>query len=128
MGTLFKDIPLTRVAQQLLLPWMLLWWVLLAGALFTLFRIDVVFFGTAFLIVLLALANRAFASVKLPDGQRPFAFVTAVKGFSLATSILLATGLSYPFFRQGSSYTRFVSTSADGDRTPETPPTEDSDE
>lgn len=114
MGTLFKVIFLTRVAQQLLLPWMILWWVLLAGALCTLFRIDVVFFGTAFLVILLAMANRVFASVELPDGKQAFAFTTALKGFTLATSVLLATGLSYPFFRQGSSYPRFTSIRSDG--------------
>ena len=108
MGTLFKILLLTRTAQQLLLPWMLLGWILIAGALLTLFRFDVVFFGTIFLVALLALGSRVFASVRLPDSQPSHGFVTLIKGYVLTTSILLATGLSYPFFRQGSSYSRFT--------------------
>jgi hypothetical protein len=108
MGAVFKIVLLTRTAQQLLLPWMLLWWILIAGALLTLFRFDVVFFGTIFLVALLAMGSRVFASVRLPDAQPSHGFVTLIKGYVLTTSILLATGLSYPFFRQGSSYSRFT--------------------
>jgi hypothetical protein len=118
MGTLFKVILLTRTAQQLLLPWMLLWWILITGALLTLFRLDVVFFGTVFLVALLALGSRIFASVKLPASQPRYSLVTLIKGWVLTLSILLATGFSYPFFRQGSSYSRFASASPVVDQAP----------
>jgi hypothetical protein len=126
MGTLFKVILLTRTAQQLLLPWMILWWVLIAGALLTLFRVDVVFFGTVFLVALLAMGSRVFVSVKLPIDQPSYGFVTLIKGYILTTAILLATGLSYPFFRQGSSYSRFTSTTPAVDQMPKSSEIEDS--
>ena len=97
---------ITRTAQQLLLPWALLLWILIAGVLLTLFRFDVVIFGAVFLVLLLMLTNLVFAWVKLPDGSRRYSIVTVVKGYILTNMIMLATGLSYPFFRQGSSYAR----------------------
>jgi cellulose synthase/poly-beta-1,6-N-acetylglucosamine synthase-like glycosyltransferase len=128
MNTLCKVILLTRTAQQLLLPWMLLWWILIAGALLTLFRLDVVFFGTTFLAILVALTNRVFASVELPGDQSTFTLITVIKGYILTILILLATGFSYPFFRQGSSYSRFISVPPAVDQVPQPAETENSDE
>lgn len=106
MKPFFKMLFLTRTAQQLLLPWAVLWWILIAGALLTLFRFDVVVFGAIFLVLLLVLTNRVFAWVKLPDGPRRYSLATVIKGYTLTNMIMLTTGLSYPFFRQGSSYAR----------------------
>ena len=108
MKPFFKMLLLTRTAQQLLLPWAGLWWVLLAGALLTLFRYDVVAFGAIFLALLLLLTNRVFAWVKLPDGPRHYSLATIIKGYILTNLIMLTTGLSYPFFRQGITYTRIT--------------------
>jgi hypothetical protein len=106
MKGLFKVIFVTRIAQQLLLPWAILWWILIAGALITVFRYDVVFFGATFLFILFFLTSRCFAGVKLNGRSTHFSFATMVRGYVLTLAILLTTGLTYPFFRQGSSYRR----------------------
>lgn len=106
MGPFCKIMFATRVTQQLLLPWTALLWLLVAGVLLTMFRFDVVALGAGFLFLLLLATNRVFASVKLPDGPRRYSVLTVINGYILTNIIMLATALSYPFFRQGSSYTR----------------------
>jgi len=106
MGPFCKMMLLTRAAQQLLLPWALLWWLLIAGVLLTLFRYDVVIIDALFLALCLFLTSLTFNRVKLPDEPRSYSIVTVVKGYILTMTIMLATGLSYPFYRQGSSYAR----------------------
>ncbi|RJP23235.1 MAG: glycosyltransferase [Candidatus Abyssobacteria bacterium SURF_5] len=106
MDTFCKLMHGTRIAQQLLLPWMLLVWALVAGSLLTLFRVDLVFFAILFLLLLLLLTNRVFASVKLPGDPRHYSFSAVLKSFLMTLLLLLMTGLSYPFFRQSSSYAR----------------------
>jgi hypothetical protein len=118
MPGFFKMVFITRIAQQLFLTWAILWWTLIAGALITAFRFDVVFFGGMFLFLLFALASRCFASVKLPDEPRHFSFGTVIRGYFLTIMILLTTGLSYPFFRQGSSYSRIGRASESDHREP----------
>jgi hypothetical protein len=58
------------------------------------------------LFILFFLTSRCFAGVKLNGRSAHFSFATMVKGYVLTLTILLTTGLSYPFFRQGSSYRR----------------------
>lgn len=106
MSPFCKMMLTTRVVQQLLLPWALIFWILIAGVLLTLFRFDVVIFGALFLILLLLLTNRVFAWTSLPEGARRYSLATVLIGYLLTTLIMLTTGVSYPFFRQGSSYAR----------------------
>lgn len=96
----------TRTIQQLLLPWLLLFTILLSGVLLTTFRFDIVIIGFLFLLILFLLTSRVFAWVKLPDGPHHYPIATMIKGYFLTNLIMLATGISYPFFRQGSSYAR----------------------
>jgi len=110
-----KMLLVTRIAQQLLLPWTALFWLLLAGVLLTLFRIDVVIFGAGLLMLLFIVTSRVFASVKLPEHPRGHSLATIVTGYVLMNIIMLATGLSYPFFRQGSSYARLGRQGTSGD-------------
>jgi len=118
MGYLVKIMSLTRVIQQLLLPWTLLWWLLLAGALMTIFpvvRYDIVLFCAGFLLALLLITGRVFASVKLPDTEevRVYSSRTIMEGYIVTLFILLMTGVSYLFFRQGSSYARLENANTD---------------
>ncbi len=106
MNPFCKMVFITRTLQQLFLPWTVLLWILLAGSLITLFRVDIVVFGAAFLVVLLLVTNRVFAAIKLPSEDHHYSITTVVQGFVLTIMILMLTGLSYPFFRQGSSYAR----------------------
>jgi hypothetical protein len=106
MSPFCKMMLATRIVQQLLLPWALIFWMLIAGVLLTLFRFDVVIFGAAFLILLLLLTNRVFAWTHLPDGARRYSLATGLIGYALTMLIMLTTGASYPFFQQGSSYMR----------------------
>ena len=101
---------LTRISQQLFFPWALAWWLLLAGSLVTLYpdpRYDVVAMASFGLFLLFAFTSRAYRSVRLPEDEPPrHSLFTVAKGWVLTTLILLTTGLSYPFYRQGSSYAR----------------------
>ncbi len=97
---------LTRLSQQLLMPWALLSWVLLAGALLTLYRIDIVILGTVLIAGSLLVTGGLFSWIELPDGKRKFSLVTLVQGYLMTNLILSVTALSYPFVQQGSSYAR----------------------
>ncbi|MCI0475716.1 MAG: hypothetical protein L0Y55_05675, partial [Anaerolineales bacterium] len=112
MSPFCKMLLVTRTVQQLLLPWALISWMLIAGVLLTLFRFDVVIFGALFLVLLLLLTNRVFAWTPLPGGTRRYSLATVLIGYLLTTLIMLTTGVSYPFFRQGSSYARLHATTA----------------
>jgi hypothetical protein len=108
MSPLCKVMLLTRISQQLLLPWVMIFWLLVAAALLTLFRLDIVAYGAAFLLLLLLVSKAIFQSVRLPDEER-YAPWTVVAGYVLTNVILLATALSYPFLKQDSSYSRLPS-------------------
>jgi poly-beta-1,6-N-acetyl-D-glucosamine synthase len=106
MNALFKATLLTRIAQQTLLPWALLSWLLVSGVLLTLFRYDIVIFGTAFLAFFFVVTQRIFSWQKLPGEPQSYSLLTTITGYVLTLVIMLATALSYPFYRQGSSYAR----------------------
>ncbi len=117
MDPFCKMMLLTRISQQLLFPWAGAWWLLLAGSLVTLHpapRYDVVGVAAAGLLVLFIFTSRAFRSVRLPEAKRrKYSLLTVFKGWVLTTLVLVTTGLSYPFYRQSSSYQRL-----DGDPAP----------
>lgn len=106
MKPFFKTTFLTRIAQQLFLPWAFLSWMLIAGALLTMLRYDIVIFGFAVLLILFLLTSQIFSMVKLPGERHRYPLLTIIKGYILTNMIMLATALSYPFFRQGSIYPR----------------------
>ncbi len=106
MNPLFKITLLTRIAQQTLLPWALLSWLLVSGVLLTLFRYDIVLFGAAFLAFFFIVTQRIFSQLKLPGGPPSHSLLTTIEGYVLTLIIMLSTALSYPFYRQGSSYAR----------------------
>lgn len=108
MKGFLKMLALTRIVQQLLLPWAMLSWVLIACSLLTLFRPDIVVLDVIFLSILFTCTSRVFAWVKLPDGERRYSLPTIIKGYLLTNLVLLATGISYPFFRQWSCYQRLA--------------------
>ncbi|MEM7584772.1 MAG: glycosyltransferase [Acidobacteriota bacterium] len=131
MEPLFKTMLLTRIAQQLVFPWARAWWLLLAGSLATLYpmpRYDVVGIAAAGLVMLFGFTSRAFRSVELPEPeQRKFSLFMIAKGWILTTLILLATGLSYPFYRQSSSYARLGDPASGTDATEGTGTAEEKD-
>lgn len=106
MNIFCKMMFITRVFQQLMLPWALLFWVLLAGALLTIFRYDIVIITFIVLAILFILTSKIFTSIKLPEERQEYSLLTVVKGYFLALAVMLATGISYPFFKQGSVYSR----------------------
>jgi cellulose synthase/poly-beta-1,6-N-acetylglucosamine synthase-like glycosyltransferase len=109
MGRFCKIMLITRICQQLLLPWALIFWMLLGGVLATLFRYDIVCLVLATVLILFLFTSRIFAIVKLPDGPHHHSLLTTIKGYFLVTMIMLVTGLSYPFYQQGSDYGRLGS-------------------
>jgi len=110
MKTLPKVMLLTRISQQLLLPWVMVFWALTAGALLTMspFRLDLVLFGVIFQLILLVVSRTIFQSVKTDD-EESYALGTIVTGYLLTNVILLTTALTYPYLQQDSSYSRLPS-------------------
>jgi poly-beta-1,6-N-acetyl-D-glucosamine synthase len=114
MSPSVKVMLITRVSQQLLLPWIMLFWLLVTGVMLTLFRFDLVLFGVLFLLILFIATSRVFASETTPDGPATFSIRLMIKGYVCVNLIMLATALSYPFFQQGSSYARLPASSKPG--------------
>lgn len=105
MSGMLKMMFLTKVAQQLLLPYALMWWGLLAGAMLTLFRYDIVVICFGAILAFFVVTSIIFASIKVYNEER-FSIFVVIKGYLLTIFVMLATGLSYLFYRQDSSYTR----------------------
>ena len=105
---------LTRVTQQLLMPWMLMAWVALAGSMVTMTtpefsfmgRLDLAVFGAILLIFFFLITSWAFQRVQQPVEGPKVSLVTMIYGYILIKLVLVVTALSYPFYRQGSSYAR----------------------
>jgi len=96
----------TKVAQLFLLPWADLALVLLGASLLTLGRYDVVGLGFAGLLVLLITTSTLFRRVTLPGSPGEFDILTLFKCYVHSNILLFATGISYPFYRQTSSYAK----------------------
>jgi poly-beta-1,6-N-acetyl-D-glucosamine synthase len=106
MKPFFKLIFFTRLLQQVLLPWALLSWVMVAGVLLTLFRYDIVILDFILLGILFSITGLVFSHLRLPGDSQRYSLMTMMKGYLITISIMLATGLTYPFFRQDSFYER----------------------
>lgn len=111
MRPLFRLVTLTRVAQQALLPWAALLWLMMAGSLMTMppfFRYDIVIYGVALLVAALLVTTAIFSTVQLPGEEKKGKYSPGIviRGYMLTMFILLATGVTYSFYRQGSSFAR----------------------
>ncbi|MBK8268875.1 MAG: glycosyltransferase [Planctomycetes bacterium] len=107
MNGLSKLMMLTRTAQQLLLPWCVGVWSLLALTLLTLGRIDILVMAAATLLLSLLVARQAFQSIDVPPGVKErFGLHKYGVVFLETICVLFAAALSYPYFRQNSSYAR----------------------
>jgi len=105
-----KMMLLTRIGQQLLLPWAAGLWLLIALTLLTLGRLDLLVIAVTALSLAILVASRAFESVDVPKGTSA-RFNLYRQGLVLCETlfVLCAAALSYPFFRQNSSYSRLAS-------------------
>lgn len=106
MPRLWQLMYITKLSQLLFIPWAILSWVVLAVALLSLYRYDVVILGLLFLLVTLLIANRIFKRVGIEGENEKYPLYVVIKAFILSNLILIATGLSYPFYRQDSNYKR----------------------
>jgi len=98
---------LTRTAQQLLLPYCAAVWAFLALTLLTLGRHDLLMMAGATILLSLMIARQAFQSVDVPAGTRErFGLHKYSVVFFETMCVLFAAALSYPFYRQTSSYAR----------------------
>ena len=97
---------ITRTGQQMLLPWLIMFWLALMIVLVTMMQLDVIIIGIATLLFLFIITSRVFAWTKLPDEKQKFSFSTILNGYVITLMIMLATGISYPIYRQNSSYSR----------------------
>lgn len=104
MHGFWRMIFLTKLSQLLFLPWCCLLWVVLSVCLISIKRFDVVFLGTLFLLGLLVITSRILSRVKVPEIHKKYTFTVSIKTYILSNLILFATGLSYPFYKQDSSY------------------------
>jgi cellulose synthase/poly-beta-1,6-N-acetylglucosamine synthase-like glycosyltransferase len=102
-----KLMALTRIGQQLLLPWSAGLWLLIAMTLLTLGRLDLLVIAVAVLGLTILVASQAFQSVDVPKGTSArFNLYKQGLVFFETLFVLCAAALSYPFFRQNSSYSR----------------------
>ena len=101
-----KLIFLSRLAQQLILPWALGAWATLTLALLTLFRWDIVGLGTFTLFISFVATSQVFAMTKLPDGRRPASLLVVGSAYVFTNLLLMITSMSYPFYQQSSNYAR----------------------
>jgi cellulose synthase/poly-beta-1,6-N-acetylglucosamine synthase-like glycosyltransferase len=110
MSGFCKLMVLTRIAQQLLLPWATGLWSLIALTLLTLGRLDLLVMAAASLAITIMIASQAVRSVDVPAGvSTRFGIVKLSLVFFETLFILFAAALSYPFFRQNSSFSRLGS-------------------
>ncbi len=107
MNNFCKMMTLTRIAQQLLLPWAIGLWSILALTLLTLGRLDLLVVAAASVALLIMFTSQAFRSVEVPPGTSVrFSLIRQGTVFVQTMFVLFAAALSYPFFRQNSSYSR----------------------
>lgn len=110
MSPLFKIIFVTRIFQQLFLPWILLLWGILLGSLITIpqsQRYDIAAIGVAWIILNFLFCALIYRFIKLPNLKKePYSIITIVFGLFMTMFILLITGISYPFYRPTSVYKR----------------------
>ena len=104
----------TRLAQLLLLPWCILFWLLNTAILCTFFRFDIVGICTLVLFTCFLICHWVFNQVVLPDNTSKTKIGTVIVGYFLTNIILFTAGISYPFFKQGSSYSRITATNNSG--------------
>lgn len=109
-----KLMSLTRISQQLLLPWAAMFWSLLALTLLTLGRFDLLIMAVAMLALSIMIARQAFQSVDVPPGTSTrYGLFPEGLVFLETIFVLFAAALSYPFFRQGSCYARLGSATSE---------------
>lgn len=106
MGIFCKTMFITRIGQQLFLPVLLIWWFLIAGALFSLGSHVPLAIGIICTISMFVITSFVFSTVPLPEEVSRSSITTMVKGYVISISILLAMAISYPFYRQTSNYSR----------------------
>ncbi|MBN1621076.1 MAG: glycosyltransferase [Endomicrobiales bacterium] len=104
MKGLFRLIFIVKFAQQLLLPWSLVLWLLLAVAVFYFLGYNLIIYSICFLFILFIVTSRVFASVELPGENKKFRIFTMIKGNFITILIMLATGISYPFYSSLGKY------------------------
>ncbi|MEK6644704.1 MAG: glycosyltransferase [Planctomycetota bacterium] len=111
MSNFARMMMLTRVGQQLLLPYAVGLWSVLALTLFTMGRFDLLVVAAASLALLVMITNRAFHCVAVPPGTiKRFGLLKQGAVFFDTLAVLFAAALSYPFYRQNSSYSRLGET------------------
>ncbi|HOT30075.1 MAG TPA: glycosyltransferase [Candidatus Ozemobacteraceae bacterium] len=106
MGMFCKTMFITRIGQQLFLPALLIWWFLIAGALLSLSSFVPLILGVTCILLTFVITSFVFSTVPLPEEAAKSSITTMVKGYIISLSILLAMAVSYPFYRQTSSYAR----------------------
>lgn len=104
MPKLWQLVFITKLSQLLLIPWVMMAWIVLAVALLSLFRFDIVILGLIFLLILLLMTSSVFRKVRIDGEDKRYSFYTVIKTFILSNFILVATSLSYPFYKQDSCY------------------------
>lgn len=109
MNGFCKMMMLTRIGQQLLLPWAFGLWSVLALTLLVLGRLELIAVAAASIALLIMITNRAFHSVDVPPGttHRYGPYRHGIVFFE-TICVLFAAALSYPFFRQNSAYSRLA--------------------
>jgi cellulose synthase/poly-beta-1,6-N-acetylglucosamine synthase-like glycosyltransferase len=95
----WRTMLITHTAQQLLLPGAFLLWLLLGITLALSGAIELLAAGGASLGVLLVVTSAVFSRIDHPGGSPRFSLWTMIQGYLLTVAVMLASGITYPFYR-----------------------------
>ena len=109
MDNYFKICFMTRFAQQLILPWICILWLLMSGILVAFMRFEIVILSILFLAALFILARQVMSRIELPGSTRKYSITSALEGCVAMSIVMLCTALYYPFHSHGSDYRRIGS-------------------
>jgi membrane-bound ClpP family serine protease len=106
LNAFWRVIFLTRTLQVIGQAWVLLLFLLLTISLLTMKQYEPILWclGTAFLS--LGITHLVIGKTDVPEFGKSGGFFLSLKVFTVATYLLILAGLTYPIYRQTSSYER----------------------
>jgi cellulose synthase/poly-beta-1,6-N-acetylglucosamine synthase-like glycosyltransferase len=113
---MWKVVYLTKVMQLIICPWILPYWMLatLSLMLGDHVRQEIAIFGVLFLLVSIVVTSRILKSLRkkiAPEAANDEEKRLMLAGFIFNNLILLLIAITFPFYRQDSSYAKIISNS-----------------
>jgi cellulose synthase/poly-beta-1,6-N-acetylglucosamine synthase-like glycosyltransferase len=111
LDTFWRIIFLTRTLQVIGQAWVLLLYLLLTVSLITMKQYEPVLYCFITAVISLGITHVTLKKVESPDLGQPKGFFLSLKVFIILTYLLILAGLTYPLYRQTSSYERIKQSS-----------------